>query len=164
MLINHFNMPTFAMWQHFAPPFFGLLVAWSPLTCSPFMTNNDGEVTQLLKALKSGEPSAADRLLPLVYAELHRLASSYMRRERQDHTLQPTALIKEAYLRLAKGNLDRQNREHFIGVAAHVMRRVPVAHPQVERPGLNRPLVCLGTPEAELIRIQLQLNHLPFSR
>jgi RNA polymerase sigma-70 factor, ECF subfamily len=97
------------------------------------MMNNDGEVTQLLKAMKSGDPSAAERLLPLVYAELHRLASSYMRRERQDHTLQPTALINEAYLHLAKGNLDWQNREHFIGVAAHVMRRVLVDYARAHR-------------------------------
>ena len=97
------------------------------------MTNKDGEVTQLLMAMKSGDSSAAERLLPLVYAELHRLASSYMRRERQDHTLQPTALINEAYMRLAKGNLDWQNREHFIGVAAHVMRRVLVDYARAHR-------------------------------
>jgi RNA polymerase sigma-70 factor (ECF subfamily) len=60
--------------------------------------------------MKSEDPSAAERLLPLVYAELHRLASFYMRRERQDNTLQPTAFINEAYLRLAKGNLEWQHR------------------------------------------------------
>ena len=92
-----------------------------------------GEVTQLLKAMQGGDASAAERLLPLVYAELHRLAKSYMRRERQDHTLQPTALINEAYLRLAQGTLDWQNREHFIGVAAHVMRRVLVDHARAHR-------------------------------
>jgi RNA polymerase sigma-70 factor, ECF subfamily len=90
------------------------------------MTIEDGDITQLLKAMKGGDPSAAERLLPLVYAELHRLATSYMRRERQDHTLQPTALINEAYLRLAKGDLSWQNRQHFIGVAANVMRQVLV--------------------------------------
>jgi RNA polymerase sigma-70 factor, ECF subfamily len=92
------------------------------------MTSDDGEVTQLLKAMTSGDPTAADRLLPLVYSELHRLAASYMRRERQDHTLQPTALINEAYLRLAGDGVDWRNREHFIGVAANVMRRVLVDH------------------------------------
>lgn len=90
------------------------------------MTNDGGDVTQLLKAMKSGDPSAAEQLLPMVYSELHRLATSYMRRERQDHTLQPTALINEAYLRMAQEDVDWQNREHFIGVAAHVMRRVLV--------------------------------------
>jgi RNA polymerase sigma-70 factor, ECF subfamily len=92
------------------------------------MTSDGGEVTQLLKAMTSGDPTAADRLLPLVYSELHRLAASYMRRERQDHTLQPTALINEAYLRLAGDDVNWRNREHFIGVAANVMRRVLVDH------------------------------------
>jgi RNA polymerase sigma-70 factor (ECF subfamily) len=90
------------------------------------MTIDGGDVTQILKAMTSGDPVAAERLLPMVYTELHRLAASYMRRERQDHTLQPTALINEAYLRLAGDDIDWQNREHFIGVAAHVMRRVLV--------------------------------------
>jgi RNA polymerase sigma-70 factor, ECF subfamily len=97
------------------------------------MADGVGEVTQLLKAMQSGDPSAAERLLPLVYTELHRLAESYMRRERKEHTLQPTALINEAYLRLAHGTLDWQNREHFIGVAAHVMRRVLVDHARAHR-------------------------------
>lgn len=97
------------------------------------MTSDDGEVTQLLKAMKSGDPSAMERLLPLVYSELHRLAASYMRRERQDHTLQPTALINEAYLRLAGEDLDWQNREHFFGVAAHVMRRVLVDYARAHK-------------------------------
>lgn len=62
------------------------------------MTSDGGDVTRLLQAMTSGDSAAADRLLPLVYAELHRLAAVYMPRERQDHTLQPTALINEAYL------------------------------------------------------------------
>lgn len=85
-----------------------------------------GDVTQLLKAMHAGDPAAADRLLPLVYAELHRLAKAYMRRERPDHTLQATALINEAYLRLAGEDIDWNNRAHFIGLAAHVMRQVLV--------------------------------------
>ena len=97
------------------------------------MTSAPGEVTQLLKAMASGDSSAAERLLPLVYAELHRLATSYLRRERQDHTLQPTSLINEAYIRLAKGHLDWQNREHFIGVAANTMRRVLVDHARTHK-------------------------------
>jgi RNA polymerase sigma-70 factor, ECF subfamily len=88
----------------------------------------DGEVTLLLKAMKNGDESASEKLLPLVYSELHRLARSYMRRERPDHTLQPTALINEAYLRLARDNIDWQSRQHFIGVAANVMRRLLVDH------------------------------------
>src|SRR5271170_4638854 len=97
------------------------------------MTTENGEVTRLLKVMNSGDPSAADRRLPLVYAELHRLAASYMRRERQDHTLQPTALINEAYLRLAGNDVNWQNREHFIGVAAHVMRRVLVDYARAHK-------------------------------
>ena len=72
----------------------------------------DGDVTILLKAMNSGDSAAAEKLLPLVYNELHRLAMSYMRRERSNHTLQPTALINEAYLHLAdayerEGNTDK---------------------------------------------------------
>jgi RNA polymerase sigma-70 factor (ECF subfamily) len=92
------------------------------------MCADGGQVTLLLKAMKSGDKSAAGRLLPLVYGELHRLARSYMHRERIDHTLQPTALINEAYLRLARENVDWQSRQHFIGVAANVMRRLLVDH------------------------------------
>jgi RNA polymerase sigma factor (TIGR02999 family) len=92
------------------------------------MSAEDGEVTLLLKAMKNGDESAAGKLLPLVYNELHRLAESYMRRERPDHTLQATALINEAYLRLARDNIDWQSRQHFVGVAANVMRRLLVDH------------------------------------
>ncbi len=92
------------------------------------MGAEDGQVTILLKAMKNGDESAAGKLLPLVYSELHRLARSYMQRERSDHTLQPTALINEAYLRLARDSVDWQSRQHFIGVAANVMRRLLVDH------------------------------------
>jgi len=90
------------------------------------MESGRSDVTQLLKAMANGDEKAAESLLPLVYAELHRLAKSYMRRERPDHTLQATALINEAYLRLAREDTDWNSREHFIGVAANVMRRVLV--------------------------------------
>ncbi len=104
------------------------------------MMPDDGQVTHLLRAMRAGDPHAAETLLPLIYQELHRLASSYMRRERRDHTLQATALIHEAYLRLAHEDVDWASRHHFIGVAAHVMRRVLVdyarAH-KAERRGGN---------------------------
>src|ERR1700723_1452100 len=90
------------------------------------MDNDGGQVTQLLKAMHAGDTQAAENLLPLVYAELHRLAKGYMRRERPDHTLQATALINEAYLRLVGEDIDWNSRAHFIGLAAHVMRRVLV--------------------------------------
>jgi RNA polymerase sigma-70 factor, ECF subfamily len=92
------------------------------------MDAGKGEVTQLLKAMAHGDPHAADDLLPLIYAELHRLAKGYMRRERPEHTLQPTALINEAYMRLAQESIDWNNRQHFIAIAANVMRRVLVDH------------------------------------
>jgi RNA polymerase sigma factor (TIGR02999 family) len=103
------------------------------------MGTDSGQVTQLLKAMRAGNPQAAQELLPLVYAELHRLARSYMRRERPDHTLQATALINEAYLRLAGEEIDWKNRAHFIGLSAQVMRRVLVdyarAHKAEQRGG-----------------------------
>jgi RNA polymerase sigma factor (TIGR02999 family) len=92
------------------------------------LADSQGEVTSLLHALRRGDRGAEDRLFPLVYAELHRLARSYMRRERPNHTLQPTALINEAYMRLAQAPIDWQNRAHFIGVAANAMRRILVDH------------------------------------
>jgi RNA polymerase sigma factor (TIGR02999 family) len=91
-----------------------------------FMIDDRSQTTRLLKAVHAGDQVAAEKLLPLVYAELHRVANAYMRRERADHTLQPTALINEAYLRLIQEDVDWNSREHFIGFAAHVMRRVLV--------------------------------------
>jgi len=90
------------------------------------MDSSPGEVTRLLKAMSAGDATAAEQLLPLVYKELHRIAEAYMRRERPEHTLQPTALINEAYLRLVGEDIEWSSRGHFIGVAAHVMRRVLV--------------------------------------
>jgi RNA polymerase sigma-70 factor (ECF subfamily) len=101
------------------------------------MSADSGEVTLLLKAMKGGDSSAAGRLLPLVYEELHRLAASYMRRERSDHTLQPTALIHEAYLRLAGNDIDWQSRAHFIGIAANVMRHILVDHARAHQAGMR---------------------------
>ena len=92
------------------------------------MTPGSHEVTQLLLAWSAGDRGALDRLVPLVYAELHRLAKSYMRKERAGQTLQTTALIHEAYLRLIDANqVQWQNRAHFFGVAARVMRQILVA-------------------------------------
>lgn len=87
------------------------------------------EVTQLLIAWSNGDQAALDKLFPLIYAELRRLASGYMRRERADHTLQTTALVHEAYLRLAgQADLNWQNKAHFFAVAASVMRRILIDH------------------------------------
>jgi RNA polymerase sigma factor (TIGR02999 family) len=87
------------------------------------------EVTQILLNWHAGEPDAAARLMPLVYEELRRLARDYLRRERGDHTLQPTALVHEAYLRLVDDSrVNWQNRAHFYGIAAKLMRRILVDH------------------------------------
>jgi RNA polymerase sigma factor (TIGR02999 family) len=93
------------------------------------MENAAGEVTELLIQMKGGRPDALDRLIPLVYKELRRLAGYYMRDERPSHTLQPTALVHEAFLRLVdQSRADWQNRAQFMGVAAQLMRRLLVDH------------------------------------
>jgi RNA polymerase sigma factor (TIGR02999 family) len=87
------------------------------------------DVTAMLDAWSRGDVHALDRLLPLVYAELRQIAARRLRGERAGHTLQPTALVHEAYLRLVEQrNVDWQDRAHFYGVAAQVMRRVLVDH------------------------------------
>jgi RNA polymerase sigma-70 factor (ECF subfamily) len=87
------------------------------------------DVTQILREVSGGDAGAPARLMPLVYDELRRLADHYLRRERPDHTLQPTALVHEAYLKLIdQTRVDWQNRAHFFGVAAQLMRRILVDH------------------------------------
>lgn len=86
-------------------------------------------MTTLLARMREGDASAHDAMVPLVYDELRRLAASYLRRERPNHTLQPTALVHEAYMRLVdQRDVAWQNRAHFMGVAALVMRRLLVNH------------------------------------
>jgi RNA polymerase sigma factor (TIGR02999 family) len=88
-----------------------------------------GEVTQLLSNWSKGDQAAREAVFPLVYQELRRLAASYLRRERSDHTLQATALVHEAYIRLVDHeHADWQNRQHFFGAAAQLMRRILVDH------------------------------------
>ncbi|MBI2838287.1 MAG: sigma-70 family RNA polymerase sigma factor [Acidobacteria bacterium] len=85
------------------------------------------DVTRLLKDWSAGDSAALDQLIPIVGAELRAVAARYLRRERQDHTLQPTALVNEAYLRLIdQKQVQWQNRAHFVGVAAQMMRRILV--------------------------------------
>jgi len=89
--------------------------------------NSDSGPTELLRAWSQGDGSALDRLVPLVYEELHRLARRYMRQERPDHTLQATSLVNEAYLRLIDVNrVEWRNRAHFLALAAQMMRRILV--------------------------------------
>src|SRR5881409_1649217 len=87
------------------------------------------EVTRLLAEWAKGNQQALDDLTPLVYKELRQLAAGYLRKEQQGHTLQPTALVHEAYLRLVdEKNPNFQNRSHFFGVAARLMRQILVDH------------------------------------
>jgi RNA polymerase sigma-70 factor, ECF subfamily len=87
------------------------------------------EVTLLLSELAKGNHAAESKLIPLVYDELRRMADRYMRREREDHTLQATALVHEAYLKLVEQHsVDWKSRAHFFGIAAQVMRRVLIDH------------------------------------
>ena len=102
--------------------------------------DSSNPVTDLLVRWREGDRQALDSLMPLVYVELRRLAHHYLQRERSDHTLQSTALVHEAFLRLAGQNPPQwQNRAHFFGIAAHVMRQILVeyarAHSAVKRGG-----------------------------
>ena len=91
--------------------------------------DSSSPVTELLARWRSGDQDALDALMPLVYSELRQLAQHYLRRERSDHTLQSTALVHEAYLRLAgQSPPPWQNRAHFFGIAAHLMRQILVEH------------------------------------
>jgi len=94
---------------------------------APMVSPND--VTALLDDWSRGDRSALNQLLPLVYAELRRVAARQLRRERPDHTLQPTALVHEVFIRLVdQRHVEWQNRAHFFGIAANVMRRILVDH------------------------------------
>lgn len=84
------------------------------------------DVTQLLSDWSGGDQTAADKLMPLVYEELRRLAHQYMRREKPGHTLQTSALVNEAYVRLVKQRVQWENRAHFFGIAARLMRQILV--------------------------------------
>ena len=98
------------------------------------MVSSPHEVTRLLRAWSSGDETALARLVPLVESELHRLAGSFLRRERAGHTLQTTALVNEAYLRLIDYSaVEWQDRAHFYGIAAQLMRRILVDHARRRR-------------------------------
>lgn len=93
------------------------------------VSTTESPITQFLSELRNGEKGSIDKVLPLVYDELRRLAKSHLRNERSDHTLQPTALVAEAYIRLVGQNeIDWQNRAHFFGVAARLMREILIEY------------------------------------
>jgi RNA polymerase sigma factor (TIGR02999 family) len=98
------------------------------------MDDSPGEITQLLVQLRDGDPEAEARLINLVYDELRRLAKLRMRYQRPDHTLQPTALVHEAYIRLtAQRDVKWEDRAHFFGVAAHIMRQIVMEYARAQR-------------------------------
>jgi len=135
------------------------------------MDPDTGNVTVLLAELTKGNEEAAARLIPVVYAELRRLAGSYMRRERSDHTLQATALVHEAYLKLIEQRaVNWQSRAHFFGIAAQIMRRILVDHArghlrdkrgggQIEVP-LDKAIVFAPPQSAELVKLDQALDRL----
>jgi RNA polymerase sigma factor (TIGR02999 family) len=96
-------------------------------------TEDSAEIGQLLQAWRGGDRTAYDRLFPLVYAELHRLARGKLRRENPGHSLQPTLLVHEVYMRMAGAGVAWQDRTHFLSVAARVMRRILVDVARVRR-------------------------------
>lgn len=93
------------------------------------MPDGEHEITEILQSWRGGDAEAIERLFPLVYDELRRQAKRYLQRERSDHTLQPTALVHEAYIKLAgESALAVENRVHFYGMASRIMRRILVDH------------------------------------
>ena len=134
-------------------------------------TPSPGAVTELLRAWGDGDDGALERLTPLVEAELRRLARGYMRRERRDHTLQATALVNEAFLRLTDARRVRwQDRAHFLGISARLMRRVLVDHARsrgyrkrgggAERVTLNEGLVPSPEPAVDVVALDGALQAL----
>jgi len=131
----------------------------------------DTSITVLVHQYASGDKAALDRLLPLVYSELRRIAQKHLRDERPGHTLPPTALVHEMYVRLAvQAAPDVRDRVHFLSVAAHVMRQILIDHARMkyaEKRGGRRPKLsleeaqgaCMERP-AIMLRIDDALNHL----
>jgi RNA polymerase sigma-70 factor (ECF subfamily) len=135
------------------------------------MSNAPGDVSRLLSEYRHGDRDALDRLIPLVYAELRRIAARRLRAERGDHTLQPTALVNEAYVRLVeRPNADWQDRAHFLACAARLMRQILVDHARdrrAEKRGGDRVRVTLGEdvmrtgePEVDVLALDSALERL----
>jgi RNA polymerase sigma factor (TIGR02999 family) len=135
------------------------------------MESSPSEVTELLQLWSDGRKDALDRLLPHIYAELRRLASSYLRRERPDHTVQATALVHEAFIKLVNQRAVRwQNRAHFFGIAAQAMRRILVDHARAHAAGkrgdgacrvsLDEAFVLNDMPNVDLLALDEALSRL----
>ena len=133
--------------------------------------NQTHKITQMLREWSDGNREALEELMPLVYDELHRQARRYLRRERPNHTLQTTALIHEAYLKLIDQNVNWESRTHFFAVAANMMRRILVDHARAKhrekRGGANENLpleeamlVVSDEKSIDLIALDEALNRL----
>lgn len=101
-------------------------------------------VTQMLLAWRAGDEAARDALIPMVYDQLHRMARQHLRRERSGHTLQTTALINEAYLKLAEQPISWQSRNHFFGIAARLMRQILVDHARARQSFKESSTIAVG--------------------
>ena len=135
------------------------------------MSDASENVTQLLVDWSRGNKEALDRLVPIVYQELRRQAARYLKRERAGHTLQTTALIHEAYLRLVdQKNVHWQNRAHFFGIAAQLMRRILVDHARARnrakrggsyiRVSLNEESAVASAKDLDIVALDQALNRL----
>ena len=135
------------------------------------MQSSEG-ITRLLVDWGKGDPAALEKLMPIVYSELRRLASNFLRRERAEHTLQPTALVNEAYLKLVdQRDAKWQNRAHFFGISAQLMRRILVDHARqhqaVKRGGSGQQRISITSveklakqPEVDLLALNEALDEL----
>jgi|SRR5271170_2028517 len=133
--------------------------------------DSSSEITQLLHAWRNGDQRALERLTPLVYSELHRMARSYMAREGDGHTLQTTALINEVFLRLVKGKeVEWQDRAHFFAVSAQLMRRILIDFARslgyqkrgagVRPFALDEAFTVSVEPSVDLVALEQALTHL----
>jgi RNA polymerase sigma factor (TIGR02999 family) len=143
----------------------------SPSKSGRIFAMDSALITEMLVAWRNGDPLAFESLAPIVERELHRLAKGYMARERPGHTLQATALVNEAYLRLIDASqVQWQNRAHFFAVSAQVMRRILVdfarSHQNLKHGGNARPvtldeaLILSPEPDANLVAVDEALNRL----
>lgn len=133
-------------------------------------TENSQEVTELLRKWSDGDAAALEELTPVIYAELHRIARRYMSRERDGHTLQTTALVNEAYMRLIDWkNAKWENRAHFFGVSAQLMRRILVdfarKRPKIDEKVINQvsleeAFTVTAEKDADLVALDEALNEL----
>jgi len=129
------------------------------------------EITQLLAEWSNGNQTALDKLYPLVYDELHRMANRYMKRERKDHTLQTTALINEAYVRLVEQkDVHWENRAHFFAISAQIMRRILIDHARrqayakrgggAQKVSLDETAIVASGPASSILLLDEALNRL----